>query len=694
MTVKDTLAAAAEVAENATHVVGPGPGLTDTIAGTEGDGGRPPAPPEEPMTGGQKIRLLGLVILKRLRFIAILAGVGLFIGYWDTVKNYWDKWTQPQSISVRQLEPGQEFYCPMDPQVIRSTYEPNGDVPKCPICGMPLSTRKKGEAAKLPAGITGRVQLSPERIQLAGIKTVPVEYRPVTKQTKTVGYVAFDESRLSRIVSRVEGYVEKLYVDTTFTMVHKGDPLAEIYSPELYSTAQELVLATRSGAVGGLAAAARNKLLLLGVSRQEIDGIVASGKPLPRLVIRSPQTGYVVDKKIVEGASVEAKMTLFEVADLSTVWVEADVYENDIPYLQPGQVVEATVEAYPNRTFTGKLALIYPQLDIATRTNRIRFELANPRHELRPGMFATVRIDTPLESIEPYKSLAQSRPLSLRESARVRAAALETNNTGAESHRNGPHPNPLPKGEGTNLRPSVPKGEGTNLRPSVAKGEGTDLLPSAPKGKGTETPPSHFEFLVVPERAVIDTGSKKVVYVEREPGTFEGVEVQLGPRQDAYYPVLTGLKAGDKVAAAGGFLIDAETRLNPAAAATYFGASGGPQASGRPATPAGPSADSRSFASPEKSPRSQSESVKEQQAPDAEELKNIEQLPAADRKLALAQHVCPITGAALGSMGVPVKITLRGQPVFLCCQGCVGKAKKDPEGTLRKVTALQGRNRP
>ena len=166
---------------------------------------------------------------------------------------------------------------------------------------MPLSIRKKGEAAKLPPGVTGRVQLSPERIQLAGIQTVPVEYRPMAKQTKTVGYVTFDESRLSRIVSRVDGYVEKLYVDKTFTVVHKGDPLAEIYSPELYSTARELVVASRGGGVGDLAAAARSKLLLLGVSQQEIDAIAAAGKPSPRLVIRSPQTGYVVEKKIVRG---------------------------------------------------------------------------------------------------------------------------------------------------------------------------------------------------------------------------------------------------------------------------------------------------------------------------------------------------------------------------------------------------------
>ena len=145
------------------------------------------------------------------------------------------------------------------------------DLRNAPVAGT------KGEEAKLPEGITGRVQLSPERIQLAGIKTVAVGYRPVAKQTKTVGYVTFDESRLSRIVSRVDGYVERLYVDETYAVVHKGDPLAEVYSPELYSTARELVLATRAGGIGDLAAAARNKLLLLGVSQQEIDGIVASG---------------------------------------------------------------------------------------------------------------------------------------------------------------------------------------------------------------------------------------------------------------------------------------------------------------------------------------------------------------------------------------------------------------------------------
>ena len=174
------------------------------------------------------------------------------------------------------------------------------------------------------------------------------------------------------------------------------------------------------------------------------------------------------------------------------------------------------MEAYPNRTFTGEVALVYPRVEAATRTNRVRMRLENPHNELRPGMFATVTIDTPLETIEPYKTLA-----------------AKTARTIVVAH------------------------DGNAARPQQ-------------------------EFLVVPEEAVVDTGTKNVVYVQREAGLFEGIEVELGPRQDDCYPVLKGLAAGDKVAAAGGFLIDAETRLNPAAASTYFGASGGPQAGGMP----------------------------------------------------------------------------------------------------------------
>ena len=310
------------------------------------------------------------------------------------------------------------------------------------------------------------MQLSPERIQLAGIKTVPVEYRPMARQTKTVGYVTYDESRLSEIVSRVEGYVEKLYVDKTFTVVHQGDPLAEIYSPELYSTAQELVLADARSGIGSLAASAREKLLLFGVSPQEIDGIVASGRSAsPRLVIRSPQTGYVVDKKIVEGASVEAKMTLFEVADLSTVWIEADVYEKDIAVSsRPARRSRPRSRRIPTAPFPASSRCVYPQLDSghadqprSVRSWTIRSTSCVPACSPRCGSTRRWRADRAVQE------LAEGR--AAKEAVR-----------------------PMPR-----------------------------LTSSSPCRSG----PS------------IDTGSKKVVYVEREPGLFEGVEVELGPRAAA-----------------------------------------------------------------------------------------------------------------------------------------------------------------
>lgn len=437
-----------------------------------------------------KFKLVVKVVEVRLRFIAILLITALAIGYWDTITNYWDKWTRSSPAEIHQLAADQEFYCPMHPQVIRDDFDPNGATPHCPICGMPLSLRKKGAPPVLPPGITGRVQLSPERVQLAGIKTVEIGYQPLVKQTITTGNVTYDQSRLSRIVSRVNGYVEKIYVDKTFIAVKQGEPLAEIYSPELYATSQELLLAAQKGPNSEFVAPARRRLELLGVSDEEINVMIASGKAGPRLVIRSPRDGQVIGKEIVAGSRVEEGMTLLDIADLSTLWIEADVYEKDIAYLRSGQAIQATVEALPNRIFNGEVASIYSQLDPATRTVRVRFNVDNKTGELRPGMFATVRIDTPLGEVEQYKS---------------------------------------------------------------------------------------SQVLAVPERSVIDTGKRQIVYVEREPGLFEGVEVQLGPRVGEFYPVLKGLEPGQKVAAAGAFLIDAETRLNPSAG-TYFGASGGPVA--------------------------------------------------------------------------------------------------------------------
>jgi membrane fusion protein, copper/silver efflux system len=535
------------------------------------------------MTRLQKFLMVLKVIEVRLRFIAVLIVTFLVIVYWDTITNYWEKWTRPAVSASSEVLVDEEYYCPMDPGVIRDRPDPGGKTPHCPICGMPLSLRKKGEKEPLPPGVASRVQLSPERVQLAGVQTVAVAYRPMTLQTVTVGNVAYDESRLSRIVSRVGGYVEKLDVDRTFVHVEKGEPLAEIYSPELYATSQELLLAARRGAKDDLVRNARERLKLLGVAEEEIDAIITSGKALPRLTLRSPRSGQVIGKQIVAGMKVEEGMTLLEIADLSVVWIEADVFEKDIGHWRIGQPIEAAVDALPGKTFSGKIAAVYAQLNTDTRTDRVRFEVNNDSGQLRPGMFATVRIDTPLMQLKMFENIA----------------------------------------------------------------------------KDGQAP-------AVPESAVIDTGAQKIVYIQRKPGIFEGVEVELGPIVGGYYPVVKGLQPGEIIVAAGSFLIDAETRLKPVAVA-YTGASGGTKA---------------------ESPQAVTTSTATIADISAKALANIAKLPPEDQLPAKEQNLCPITGQPLGSMGVPVAITLDGQKVFLCCSGCIEEAKKNPEKTLKKVTEL------
>jgi Cu(I)/Ag(I) efflux system membrane fusion protein len=582
-------------------------------------------------TGWQKAKLIFKVVEVRLRFVAILAAVGFFVGYWDDVKNHWEKLTRPDGLvysatrsvagklTAEWLWPSgqegetpqsdREYFCPMHPHVVRPGRDPDGAIPKCPICGMPLSLRKKGETPALPEEVLSRKQFSPEQIRLAGIKTVEVSYQPLARELSAVGNVVFDESRRSRIVSRVAGYLEKLYLDRNWMAVREGDPLAEIYSPELYSAVSEYLLASEKSLSADLARSARERLVLLGLGDREIDEVSKSGRAKPRLVLRSPRSGHVTRKEVLAGDRVEAGQTLFEVADLSRLSIEAEVFEAESEFLREGQSVEASVDALPNRTFTGQVSLVHPHLESSTRTNTVRFEVDNPEHKLRPGMFATVRINTPLSELEPFATTA-SQPAS-------------------------------------------------------------------------GTPPHEGKVLAVPERSVIDTGTKKVVYLEREPGLFEGREVQLGPRAGEFYSVVAGLVSGDRVAERGSFLIDAETRLNPAAAGTYAGAGGGPQ-SPRPGSPAGSNrppggGDSKAGATGAGSGK-----------PSAEGLKNLDGLPAAEREIALAQKNCPISGEPLGSMGVPIKVMVKGQVVFLCCQGCRGKVESDPDGALKKAAELKG----
>jgi len=259
---------------------------------------------EVPLTRWRKFRLVVKVVELRLRFVALMAATALVFAYWDELWNRYDKWRRPASDHHASAS-GIEFYCPMHPQVVQER------MGACPICGMPLAKRKKGEKETLPAGVTARVRLAPFRVAQAGVTTAEVGYAPLTQTLTTVGYVAFDERLMANIVSKVPGKsrVEKLHVNYTGQDVKAGEPLAELYSPELSQAIQELLNAARradtslqpQSAVSRslasdrqeMARASAEKLKRWGITQGQIDEIVKSGKTNFTIPILSPISGHV-----------------------------------------------------------------------------------------------------------------------------------------------------------------------------------------------------------------------------------------------------------------------------------------------------------------------------------------------------------------------------------------------------------------
>jgi membrane fusion protein, copper/silver efflux system len=259
------------------------------------------------------------------------------------------------------------------------------------------------------AGMTvedGAVHLTPELVASLGVTTVLAEIAPLTRTVRTTGNVVYDETRLTTVAPKFSGFVERLHVDFTGQAVRRGQPLLEIYSPELVAAQEELLAAHRmvsqmrqsaSQAVADRAAdlvdAARRRLLLWDISQTQVQQIERSGQVRRTLTLHAPSTGFVTEKMVQAGQAVEMGMALYRLADLSTVWVEADIYEQDLRFVQLGQTMHVEIAAYPGAQYQGRVSYIYPEVSMETRTARIRISLANPGGRIKPGMFATAQLE-------------------------------------------------------------------------------------------------------------------------------------------------------------------------------------------------------------------------------------------------------------------------------------------------------------
>ncbi|MFL5429467.1 MAG: efflux RND transporter periplasmic adaptor subunit [Myxococcales bacterium] len=289
------------------------------------------------------------------------------------------------------------YRCPMHPEY---TSDKPGE---CPICGMKLVPIESAGAPKRETGVPGLagVVIDAQRQQLIGLRTAEVTKGPISGDWRTVGRVAVDETRVRKVNVKVDGFVEKLFVDFVGKPVRRGQPIFELYSPDLLAVQNDYALAvtTRAQLGGGptgddLVAAARRRLELWDVPRSEIAHLDHGGAPLREMTLVSPISGVVTAKTVVQGSRVVAGDTPFEITDLSQVWVLADAHESDLPRVRVGTPVSLTMEAVPNRVFTGKVSFIDPVMDAKTRTAKVRLAFKNPRGELRPEMFGDVVFHT------------------------------------------------------------------------------------------------------------------------------------------------------------------------------------------------------------------------------------------------------------------------------------------------------------
>ena len=350
-------------------------------------------------------------------------------------------------------------------------------VPKKDAMGMDYTPVYEGDEEQ-----SGQIKISLDKVQKLGVKTEPAAMRELVRTVRAMGQFQVNERRLYTVTTKFEGYIENLSVNATGQPVSRGQPLMQVYSPELVSAQQEYLIAwngrqslkngteeSRTG-VSLLAEGALARLRNWDISDAQLQRLQKDGKVTRTLTLYSPANGVVLEKIAVQGMRFMPGEPLFKIADLSSIWLVADVYEQDIGLVKMGAKARLKISAYPDKVFDGTITYVYPTLNASTRTVPVRIELANPGMLLKPAMFAEVEL-------------------------------------------------------------------------SVG-------------GKG--------QVLTVPDSAVIDSGTRRIVLVQAQEGLFEPREVKLGARSDNYIEILEGVRNGEQVVVAANFLIDAESNLKAA----------------------------------------------------------------------------------------------------------------------------------
>ncbi len=316
------------------------------------------------------------------RSLSLLVLVSLLLAFTASCDG-WEGFGVGTGEQAGQDEAASLWTCGMHPQVVQ-------DHPgSCPLCGMnltPTSQAKTGDGG-------GLVSIDPVVVQNMGVRTQVVNSQTIYRHLRTIGEVQVAEDEVSVVNLRFNGWVERIFVDKTGDEVKQGQRLFEIYSPELVAAQEEYLLALRGqGPDSALTHSARRKLELWDIDKRDIDAMATSGEAARSIAIRAPSAGYVLHKNVVEGARIKAGQDLYRIGDLASIWVEAEVYEFDAPWVALGQPAQMELSFQKGTVLEGEVAYIYPTLNPKSRTLRVRLEFDNPGVALKPGMFATVHI--------------------------------------------------------------------------------------------------------------------------------------------------------------------------------------------------------------------------------------------------------------------------------------------------------------